>query len=285
MKTAYLAAAAVPAIIVGLTACDNKGEVSVQKAQAELAKVHAVVKEDVRQMREGLPKGAQVLGDLLQNEPDDSLPALQRAIHTARTKVADLGAAKGTFFSFANSSGVVVRSESDPDLLAGQSFIEAFPGLKAALNPEAGNVEVFGEMQALRGVRTGADTAWVIAHPITQKGSTLRGVFVTGWSYRAFAFHLEQQARASVTDATTAAKESKVPLLYVFVLEGKRAYGAPVTPDVNAEALEKLDLISKTASAPYSGQIEIAGRNFGLAATRTPELADGTAVAVLLSQY
>jgi hypothetical protein len=76
-----------------------------------------------------------------------------------------------------------------------------------------------------------------------------------------------------------------VPIAYVFLLKGNKAYGSPLlSADVNAQALEGLGLLEKTSAGPYKGNIEITGRTFGVAAQRTPELGDDAAVAVLLSE-
>jgi hypothetical protein len=74
-----------------------------------------------------------------------------------------------------------------------------------------------------------------------------------------------------------------MPLLYVFSFKGAKAYGEALTPAVNAEALEKLDLQTKTAAGPWSGVVDIAGRTFGAAAQRVPELAPDAGVATLVS--
>ena len=67
-------------------------------------------------------------------------------------------------------------------------------------------------------------------------------------------------------------------------MRGSKAYGGPMTPDVNAEAIEKLDLASKIGSGPYRGTLEITGRKFGVAAQKTPDLSDDTGLAVLMSE-
>ncbi len=68
------------------------------------------------------------------------------------------------------------------------------------------------------------------------------------------------------------------------MVKGKTAYGTPVAPDVNAHAIEALDLVGKTAAGPYRGTLEITGRGFGVAAVRAPEFGDDAALAVLTSE-
>lgn len=267
-----------------MAGCEGKHKISEQKAVDELARLLPTVGEDVRQVREGLPKGATKLATHLETSPMSSLPALQRAIQWTRSAVPDLDVAKSTFFSLTDPFGIVLRSEADPDLLAQRSIIEAFPGMKRALDPESGNVEAFGEMDELRGVRKGNDTAWVVAHPVKDAAGALKGVFVTGWSFRRYAYRLEQQAKHDLLEAAQKSDEKNVPLVYVFVLRGAKAYGAPVTPDVNAEAVEQLEPLAKAAAGSWRGQLEITGRRFGVAIARTPKLAEDTGVAVILSQ-
>ena len=275
----------VPMVLVALAGCEDKGKISEQQAAASVAKLVPVVKEAAEQVRRGLPLGAKKLGTLVDTDPGANLVGLQKNIQIARSSTPDLDRAKSTFFSFADPSGVVLRSEVDPDVLAGKSVFATFPSLKKAVEPASGTLEAFGEMPEMRGVKNGPDLQWVLAHPVATPDGTVKGVFVTGWSFRVFANYLEGTANRDLFEASQeeGKKKKTVPLIYVFVVKGAKAYGGQVTPDVNAEAVQKLDLISKTASGPYQGTVDVTGRVFGVAAQRTPELGDDAAVAVLLS--
>jgi hypothetical protein len=104
---------------------------------------------------------------------------------------------------------------------------------------------------------------------------------------RRFAYHLEETLKHDMTaDALRAGdKHVKLPLVYVFVLAGSKVYGAPVTPLINSETLEKLDLASKlTEGAVFHQTLEISGRGFGLAAKRAPKMGADIGVAVLRSE-
>jgi hypothetical protein len=80
-------------------------------------------------------------------------------------------------------------------------------------------------------------------------------------------------------------KHVKLPLIYVFVLAGSKVYGAPVTPLVNAETLEKLGLAAKmTEGTVFHQTLEITGRGFGIAAKRAPKMGADIGVAVLRSE-
>ena len=254
-----------------------------QKAADVVAMLAPLVKEDVAQVRRGLPEGAAKLGVLLDTDPGANLAGLQRAIQQARGGVKDLDVAKSTFFSFADPNGVVLRSEADPDLLANNKVTATFPALAKAADPGSGVVEAFGEMDQLRGYKTGPDHQWVAAHPVKDAGGVVKGMFVTGWSFRRYAAYLQEQAKRELTER--AQKEGKQPaLVYVFTVKGAHAYGAALTPDVDVEAIQKLDVIAKTAAGPYRGTLEITGRAYGVAATRTPDLGGDAAVAAIISE-
>lgn len=275
------AAAALAA--AALTGCDDNRKLSEQSAADEVQRIAPVVKEDVEQVRKGLPEGAVKLAALTDPDTLSNPAGLQKAIARAREVVKDLNIAKSTFFSFTDPSGTVLRSEADPDLLAGKSITKTFPPLQKALEPGSGNVEVFGEMAEMRGLKTGPDLAWVVAHPV-KEGDKVKGLFVTGWSFRLFVRHLEETAKRHLTEATQKENKKNLPIAYVFMVKGKTVYSAPLTPEVNTQTLESLGLIEKTASGPFRTNLEITGRGFGLAAQRTPELGDDAAVAVLLSE-
>jgi hypothetical protein len=223
---AFTASAA--AIVVSVSACEDSKAISEQNATQAVAKLLPVVKEDVEQVRRGLPEGAKKLGTLLEADPGQDLAGLQKAIQNARGSVHDLNVAKSTFFSFADVNGTVLRSEADPDLLANKSVFATFPDLNKALDPNSGNVEVFGEMQEMRGLRVGQDFQWVVAHPVKDPGGQVKGLFVTGWSYRRFAYHLEETAKRELIEAAKQESRKKMPLIFVFVLRGKRA--ASISP-------------------------------------------------------
>jgi hypothetical protein len=268
---------------LALAGCDDHRKASEQSAVDEVQRLTPLVKEDVEQVRKGLPLGAAKLATLADPDTLANPVGLQKAVASARAFVKDLDVAKSTFFSFADVTGTVLRSEADPDMLAGKSVTKAFPALQKALDPASGNVEAFGQMPEMRGVRNGPDLAWVIAHPVKQ-GDKVTGMFVTGWSFRLFARHLDEMAKRHLIEETQKANKKAPPIAYVFVVKGQTAYGGPVTPDVNAQTVEGMNLIEKTAGGLYRTNLEITNRAFGLAAQRTPELGDDAAVAVLLSE-
>jgi len=286
VRTSALATSAPLALslALALTGCDDGRKSAEAAAVEELSVLSPVLAEDVAEVRRGLPIGAAKLGPMLDADTLASTVGVQKAISRTRALVKDLDVAKGTFFSYADKDGIVLRSEADPDVLAQKSILVPFPGLQKARAPGGTLAEAWGEMKELRGARNGPDILWTAAAPVKDDKGALMGMFVTGWSLRSYARRLENSALASVKEASEKAGKKNPPLVYVFVVKGKTAYGTPVAPDVNAQAIEALDVIGKTASGPYRGTLEITGRGFGIAAGRAPDFGDDAALVVLASE-
>ncbi|HSO00827.1 MAG TPA: hypothetical protein VLS89_21195 [Candidatus Nanopelagicales bacterium] len=263
--------------------CKDQGKVAQQYAADLIGKLASVATEDVTQVRRGLPAGAKKVGEMIDPDPGANLVALRKALEVGRASDKDLVVSKVTFFSFADPTGTVLRSEGDPDMLAGKPVLPTFPDLKKALAPESGLVEVFGHMQEMRGVRNGPDEQWVVAHPVKDAGGQVKGMLVTGWSFRAYARRLQEAGKREMIELAKREKLKNDPLVYAFVWRGGKVYGEAVTPDVNTEAVEKLDLAAKTTAGPWSGTVEITGRSYGVAAQRVPELGPDAGVAALVS--
>lgn len=268
---------------LALAACDDNRKAAEQSAADALGKVAPVLKEDVMQVRRGLPEGAAKIGPMLDPDTLTDLLRVQKAISRTRALVPDLDVAKSTFFSYADKDGRVIKSEVDPDHLADKPLFPAFPGLRKAAEPGGGLAEAWGDMKELR-LHNGHDLVWAAAAPVKDDKGQLKGLFVTGWSMRFYAKRLETAALSAVREAAEKAGKKNPPLVYVFLIKGKTAYGTPLAPDVNAQAIEALDLVAKTAAGPYRGTLEITGRGFGVAAARTPELGDDSALALLASE-
>jgi hypothetical protein len=269
---------------LGLAGCDDVKKLSEREAAEEVERIAPVVKADVAQIRAGVPAGAAKLAEKADADTISSDPALQKAIAQSRAQVKELDTAKSTFFAMTDTTGKVLKSEADLDLLAHHNVIAAFPTLQKALDPASGTVEAFGEMTEMRGLKTGQDLAWVLAHPL-KDAKGVKGLFITGWSFRKYAVFLDDQARRHLEAASAKAEKKTVPIAYVFIVKGTKAYGSPIlSAEVNAPAIEGLGVLEKTAAGPYKGNIEITGRTFGIAAQRTPELGDDAAVVVLLSE-
>jgi hypothetical protein len=284
MRPSSLAFLVVPAIVATISGCQDTSKLQEQVALDLLGKLVPRVKEDVARVRTGLPEGAKKLGELIDPDPGANLAGLQRVIKGARASVKDLDLSKGTFFSFVDTTGIVLRSEADPDFLAQKSMLVGFPPLKKALEPTAGVVEAWGEMQEIRGVKTGPDHQWVAAHPVKDKEGQVKGMFVTGWSYRRFALQLEDTAKRELMDAAEREKKKRVPIVYVYIVKDGKAYGSPTTPEVNVKAVEGLDLAGKTQSGPFRSTVDITNRSFSVGAERVPDLGEGAVLTAIVSE-
>ncbi len=246
---------------------------------AELVKA---AREDVAQVRSGLPQGAKYLLPLFSTSKpaSDDPHAARSALETARNKVQDLRVAKGTFFAVTDEKSVVIRDDDDQDTLAGRALLPEFAGLAPALSGQY--VETRGSMPEVAGVRGRRDGQWLAAQPVLQ-GSELKGLYVMGWSWAAYAYRLERALSSNLRSGL--AESEKMPLVYVYLVVDKDVYGTPISPEVNAQAIAALSPLSKaSATAATSFELEIAGREFGLAVELVPELGKGVAIAVLRSE-
>jgi hypothetical protein len=269
------------------TGCSESSKVSERKAMAHVERLAKLSDDDVDEVRRGLPRGAKALGQIWEGKGDPHADpgSVRRALEKVRNEDHDLEIAKSTFFALADDKGTVFRSDQDPDQLAGKSLVAAYPTLVKVLAGEA--TEARGSMPETAGARTGADEQWVASAPVRDGSGTVRGMYVSGWSLRRFAYHLEETLKHDMVEDALKAGESrtKVPLVYVFVFAGPKVYGAPVTPTVNSDFLQGLDLSGKTEGGNvFHQQVEITGRAYGLAARRAPKMGADVGVAVLRSE-
>jgi len=271
---------------VAAPGCTDKGKVSETKAQEHIEVLAKLADEDVEQLRQGMPRGAKALGELWEKEEEGKAPEpeiLRRRLDKVRDADRDLALAKSTFFAILDKEGTVIRSNQDPDNLVGKSMLTSFPELRRVLAGEY--VETFGVMPELQGSRTGPDEQWVVGAPIRNEQGEVIAAFVSGWSLERYAFRLEHQLRTDVTREAEQQGSGKVPLTYAFVFRGDRVYGAPITPEVNEEALQKLDLPAATKDGVvFHGQLEITGRKYGVAARRIDKLGSDAGIALIRSE-
>lgn len=261
--------------------CTKSGEVSKQKAHSEVELLAKAATADVEEVRKGLPLGAKQLEAFFADDKaQGDAAAAKAALDTARGKVQDLRTAKSTFFLVADKGGVILRSDLEHDALASKNLFSAFD-LKPAL---AGKyTEARGSMPEAAGVRGRGDGQWAAAVPV-MKGSEVAGLYATGWSWSAYAYRLENQLRSSVKSEATESG-TKEPLVYVYVVVEKEAYGAPISPEVNAKAVKDSGLMGRaTGESVVDVAQEIEGRDFGIALRRVPALGADVAIAVVRSE-
>jgi hypothetical protein len=264
-----------------LLACTKTGEVSKKKAREHVELLAKAAHVDVEEVRKGLPLGAKELETFFANAKDaENAAAASHALELARNRVQDLRTAKSTFFLLADSNGFILRSDLEHDALAGKNLFSAFPELKAGMSKYS---ETRGSMPEAAGVRGRPDAQWAAATPVT-KGGAATGLYATGWSWSAYAYRLENQLR-SLVKSDAAATKTKEPLVYVYVMVEKEAYGAPISPDVNAKAVKDSGLMGRASGeAVVDIEQEIEGREFGIALRRVPALGTDVAIAVVRSE-
>jgi hypothetical protein len=264
------------------SSCKKPSAVSAEKAKGNVAGLIKATQGDVAEVRSGLPNGAKYLLPIFATgkPPSDDPHAARNALETARNKVQDLRVSKGTFFAVADVSGVVIRDDQEQDTMAGRPLLPSFPELKTALAGQY--IETRGSMPEAAGVRGRADGQWVAAAPVAD-GTSVKGLYVTGWSWAAYAYRLEHALASNLRSEL--GEGQKMPLVYVYVIVDKDVFGTPISPEVNAQAIAALSpLTNASASAPTSFELEIAGRDFGLGVELTPDLGKNVAVAVLRSE-
>lgn len=268
-----------------LPACTDGTKLSEEQATKNVAVVAAQAAKDVAEIRRGLPAGGKPMNDnLFAQEPGQPiLPTRARAaLKKTREQVTDLQLAKSTFFAVTDPAGVTLASDQESDAVVGKNLLTAFPALAKGKDAY---VETTGFMEEVRGVRQGEDAMWAAAAPVKDKDGALKGVYVTGWSMRRFAHHLEEQLKTDLRqEKGKDGNPSKMPLLYVFVLMGDKPYSAPVTPEVNAKAIEELKLSSKVSAGPWHGKVEITNRGYGVAAQPVKDLCESCSVVILRSE-
>jgi len=243
-----------------------------------LAKAAAL---DVAEVRKGLPEGAKHLEAFFADDKaQGDAAAAKEALESARGKVQDLRTAKSTFFLVADKTGVILRSDLEHDGLASKNLFSAFD-LKAATTGKY--VEARGSMPEAASVRGRSDGQWTAATPV-MKGADVGGVYATGWSWSAYAYRLENQLR-SIVKSEAAESNTREPLVYVYVVVDKEAYGAPISPEVNAKAVKDSGLLGRaSAEGVVDLAQEIEGRDFGIALRRVPALGPDVAIAVVRSE-
>lgn len=267
-----------------LGGCKDKGKESADRAAAHVAELAKLADKDVGEVERGLPEGGKKMTALLAKESDlkASNAIVRSALLKIRQQVPDLGVAKSTFFAFTDDKGIAIRNNLEPDAMAGKDVLGPYPDLKKVLagEPYLATIGQFGTPNP-----RGPDKEWVAAVPVKRDDGALAGMLVTGWTYRWFAYHLQESLKREVQDALLRADDKgKLPVLYVFLFDKDAVYGARETPPINEKALADAGVFAKTAGGPASEPLEITERKFGWAAARVPKLGPDVGIAVLRSE-
>jgi hypothetical protein len=235
----------------------------------------------VEEVRKGLPLGAEQLRSYFAKPEREDAARAREALDRARNKVQDLRVAKSTFFALLDERGVALRNDRDQDSMAGKSLLPAFPFLKQAL--EGRYIEGRGKLPEATGLRDQVDGQWVAAQPVSEGGKTV-GLYITGWSWSAYAYRLENQIRSQIRSGLK--DQEREPLVYVYLVVGDEVFGAPVSPTVNAKAIRDIGFLRNPAAkqGPIALEREVTGRAFGVAFQLTPQLGEGVGVVVMRSE-
>jgi hypothetical protein len=270
-------------LLLGLLGCEGTNQESLQLAAKHAQRLAETAKQDVGEIRQGLPRGAEELSKAWGDEPNPlgDPEAARRLLARARDKVQDLRVAKSTFFALAGLDGIVIRNDREQDRMAGRPLFASFPELARAANGQY--TEALGVMVEAHGVKGKPDAEWVAAQGV-RVGDAVRALYVTGWAWTSYAYRLEFALRGQ-TDIELRGTRKNVPLLYVFVIVGSDVYGSPAAPEVNARAIGELDPLQHLAAdGTFSTLLDITGRKFALGVHSAFELAPRVAIAVLRSE-
>jgi len=270
-------------VLVLAPGCKDQAKESAARASADVAALGALVDKDVGEVERGMPEGAKRLSALLANgaDPRADVSAVRRALLRVRRDVPDLDVAKSTFFALADTNGVAIRNDLEEDVMAGQNLFSVFPALPKAKDAYMTTVGAFPNSST----KNGPDEDWIAGVPVKAGDGTTGAVFVTGWTWRFFARHLQESLKDQLTEAAKKTGDvGKIPVFYVAVFDKTGVYSAPLTPAVDEKALTEQDLLTKTASGPAQGTLSLTDRAFGWAAQRAPKLAADTGIVVLRSE-
>lgn len=273
-----------------VSGCKDKGKVSAEEARGNVKLLVELAEKDVAEVDRGLPEGAKRMAAHLAKETDakqpdakQNAPQVRTALLKMRQQVPDLGVAKSTFFAFTDDKGIAVRNDLEQDTMAGKDLVAAYPELKKALAGEP-YVTTQGTFPGVPNPQ-GPDHEWIAGVPVKRDDGSLIGLLVTGWTYRRFAYHLQETLKREVQDKLMRDNDKgKLPILYVMIFDKNGVYGARGTPAPNEKALTEVGLTAKTTAGPFDAPIMLDDRAFGYAAARVPKLGSDVGIVVLRSE-
>jgi hypothetical protein len=277
-------AAVLSATALATPGCKDKAQRSAEEAKGNVAFLVPLVDADVGEVERGLPEGAKKIAIQVGTEQNvrGNAATVRSALLKIRQQVQDLGRAKSTFFALTDDKGIAIRNDLEQDTMAGKSVVERYPDLKKALDGQT-FVSTVGEFGTPN--PSGPDREWVAAVPVKREDQSMVGLLVTGWTYRRFAYHLQESLKRELQEQLVKAGETgKLPLVYVLLFDKDNVYGARSTPPVTEGALKEAGIFAKTAGGAAQGTLEITERGYGWAAVRLPRLAPDLGVIVLRSE-
>jgi hypothetical protein len=271
-------------VILALASCKDSGKESATRAGEHAAFLAKTAEVDVAEIERGLPEGARRLSALFAkgSDPRQDLPGVRTALQRLRKDVMDLNRAKSTFFALADETGKVIRNDLEEDRMAGMSLASAFPEVAKAKDKDfMTTVGAFKEALEAKP----PDKDFLATAAVKKEDGTVGALFVTGWSYRAYARRLNEALKSDLIDkARAAGNENRVPVFYVGIFDKSGVYMAKPAPEVNEKAMADADLVGKTASGAFTGTTTITDRTYGYGAVRVPKLGPETGIVVLRSE-
>lgn len=238
-----------------------------------------VVRTDVRELADGLPKGAEraykaFFEDIASPKQDPF--TTQRALELVHTKTPELRYVKASFYALLDPDGTAVRNNMKVDVMAGKKLFQLFPPLASGnerLRTATGSFDT--EDRPERPSRT-----YVAVSGIHAPNGELKGFLAAGWSYGSFAKHLGETARMRIRESVLRGEnKEKEPVLYVACFDESGIYPESDMPKVTAEELGKqLSTVGQTPSA--SGRMNVEGRDFAWASQKVGEWGPTQGIAV-----
>jgi len=280
LRFTTLTSLAAAALVAG---CKDQGKFSAQKAAEDVATLAQLTNKDIEEVERGMPDGATRLATLWAQgkNPHDDLGAVRTALIKVRREVPALNLSKSTFFALADDHGVAIRNNLEQDAMAEKNLFAIFPDLAKVKDGNVSTLGAFPETAA----QSPPDRDWIFAVPVQAEDHKLLGIYVTGWTYRRFAYHLQETLRHDLSEKLRKENATgKLPVFYVALFDRSGVYGAPKTPTIDEKALQDADLVAKTAGGPFQSVVTVTDRDFGYAAARTPKLGPDTGIAVLRSE-
>jgi hypothetical protein len=283
MKPTLMTTVMAAALFVSSAGCKDQAKESAKLAAKDVDTLGELIDKDIGEVQRGMPEGAKRIASLYApgSDPKD-LPAVRQALLKTQRDVPDLNVAKSTFFALVDEKGVGIRNNLEQDAMAGQDLAKLFPNISKAI---AGDyVETTGSFGGPPGAN-GPDKDWIAASPVKNEQNKVVALFVTGWSYRRFASHLQEVLKADFqTNLRKSGDTGKMPVFYVAIFDASGVYSERTTPKVDEQALANAKLVDKTKGGPFQGTLTITDREFGYAAKRTPKLGEDTGIVVLRSE-
>ncbi len=268
---------------VGLGGCKDRGKESAARANEDTTVLAQLVVTDVGEIERGLPVGAAKFSAMFAPGASDELKdpsVVKKKLLAVRREVPDLVVAKSTFFALADDKGIALRNDLETDVMAGSNLVAIFPALAPALQGQL--VETSGGFPQ---TRQHNDRDWVAAAPVKRADGSVGGLYLTGWTYRTFARHLQESRKHDLTEALRdAGLNGQMPIEYIGIFDQDGVYMAPLTPPVDEEALATLKLSDRTANGQASGVMNVTDRDFGWSAIRAPKLGPQAGIVVLRSE-